>query len=225
MPFFDTTGTERDERRGPLWGAFAAVAGQPERMAAVSLLWSGTLLPGLLAFGFTGWPAWLRTALLLLSAATLGPATGALFALARVASEDGHVGLEAAGDALRELALPSILRLMPLYAGLGLLGTAAGWAAAAPALETLLRLALLLLALSATYWGPLFAAEPGRGSLATLAEAARLTWRRPGATLLAAGAVALTLLLGAVSVGGLFLIVPALVALLQVEIYRHITAD
>ena len=92
-------------------------------------------------------------------------------------------------------------------------------------LDVLARLAFLCAAVFALYWGPLFAASPERPPWAILGESIRLVWRGPLSSLLGFLAVLLAWLLGFVSVGGVVLIVPALVALLQTEHYNHLARN
>lgn len=225
MPFLDDTGV-RDERRGPRWAAFATLADQVERLVAVNVGWSLQLLPGVLALAFPAWPPVLRIALLVYTGLALVPATGALYGLAGRAVDGDLLSVDLAVATLRELALPSLRALAPLYGALGLV---VGWAAlpgasGTPALDTLAPLAALLLLTAAGYWGPLVAAEPDRPAWPVLRASARLVWRAPGSTLLTAGVVAGALVVGAVSVGGLFLVVPVLVALLQTHLFRSVAS-
>jgi uncharacterized membrane protein len=77
----------------------------------------------------------------------------------------------------------------------------------------------------AIYWGPLFAADPTLPAWALVRRSIMLVWRAPLRTLLTASAVLLTLIIGVISVGGLFLIVPITVALLQAHLFRHLVGE
>jgi hypothetical protein len=232
MPFFDDTGIDTQAAQGPFWGAFATLRDQLERLIVLNIAWSIQLLPGVAALAFAELPAWARLLMLAYSGLAVAPATGALYALARLAAQGEPLSLELATGALRSLALPSFRVLAPLYSTLGVacaaiaaLGT---WRAAPLpllALDVGLRLALLLGLTCASYWGPLFAQAPERPPAALLRQSALLVWRYPGRALLISGAVLLVLLIGAISVGGLFLVVPVLAALLQTHMYLALRQD
>src|SRR5690606_12044222 len=170
MPFFDDSGVDTSERRGPLWGAFATLRDQVERLVALNVAWSAQLLPALVALGFPELPLWLRAALLLYSLTALAPATGLLYALALRAARGEHLGLDLARQTLAEIALPSLRTLAPLFGTLGALAAAAlalGQAGGAlVALDVLARLLLLLLLFCSAYWGPLVADQPQLGVVA-----------------------------------------------------------
>jgi hypothetical protein len=231
MPFFDDTGINTELGRGPFWGTFATLRDQIERLLALNIVWSAQLLPGVAALGFGGLPAWMRALMLLYSGAVLAPATGLLYALVRRAAEGETLTLDLTRDLAGKLALPSLRALGSLLGAVGLLLWMAAYVgslgiawSSTPllALEVALRLLLLLLLACAMYWGPLLAEQPSATPASLARQAARLVWRYPGHTLLVSGAVLLTLVVGAISVGGLFLIVPVLVALLQTHMYLEV---
>lgn len=222
MPFLEDTGP-RDERRGPIWASFATVGGQVERLVAANVAWAVQVMPGGAALAFTGLPAWLRILLGLYSATVLPPATAVLFGLAAEACRGQHIDVGFAAELLRTYAARSVRTLAPLYGTFGVLIWVAvfahvrGWTAPVAALT----LAILVWSVCATYWGPMFAEDPAR-SLVELARASvRLTWRRPEQTLTSWAMVAVSLVMGAVSIGGLVLIVPMFVAVLQTHRYQH----
>jgi hypothetical protein len=232
MPFFDDTGIDTQAAQGPFWGAFATLRDQLERLIVLNIAWSIQLLPGVAALAFAELPAWARLLMLAYSGLAIAPATGALYALARLAAQGEPLSLELATGALRSLALPSFRVLAPLYSMLGVACAAIAaldtWRAAGTpllALDVGLRLALLLGLTCANYWGPLFAQAPEQPTAALLRQSALLVWRYPGRALLASGAVLLVLLIGAISVGGLFLVVPVLAALLQTHMFLSLRQD
>jgi hypothetical protein len=218
MPFLDDTGV-RDEPRGPIWDAFAALADQIERLVAVNVGWAVQLLPGVLALAFPEWPFWLRIALLLYSGTALVPLTGALYGLVRRAAERDHLSLEISRELLRDLAVPSLRTLAPLFGTFGVLLWA--WVIlqiAAPQLSVaiaLIVLVSLLWLVCATYWGPLLADEPDLSALAVARRSVEMVWRYPAETMATVAVTILAALVGIVSIGGLVLIAPVLVALLQ----------
>lgn len=226
MPFLDDIGVRDDDDRGPVWEAFAALADQVERLVAVNVAWASQLLPGVLALGFPEWPAWLRVGLGLYSATALVPATGTLFGLAEYARRRDHLSVELARQLFRQLAMPSFRVLAPLYGTLGVLVWAtllASWGGPV-IVGALLVFALLLALVCATYWGPLLAARPDAPATALARRSVELAWRDPGATLGTGAVTALALVIGVVSVGGLFLIVPVVIALLQTCRYADVAA-
>jgi hypothetical protein len=223
MPFLDDTGP-RDERRGPIWASFATIASQVERLVAANIGWALQLAPGLLALAFPQLPGWLRIVLGLYSATALPPATAVLFGIAAEACRGQHLDLGLAGELLRAYALRSARTLAPLYGTFGILIWAAVLSDArdiAP-LVVVLTLVILLWSVCATFWGPLFVARPELSMAGMARESIRLTRRRPEGALATWAMVGLAWIVGAVSIGGLVLIVPMFVATLQTHRYRDV---
>jgi hypothetical protein len=222
MPFLDDTGP-RDERRGPIWAAFATISSQVERMVAANVGWALQLVPGLLALPFSELPGWLRIVFALYSATALPPATAVLFGIAAEACRGQHVDLGLAGELLREYAGRSVRTLAPLYGTFGVLLWAAVLSDARDLgpVVAVLTLLTLLWSVCATYWGPLFVAKPELSPVALARESVRLTRRRPEGTLATWAVVGVSWIVGAVSIGGLVLIVPMFVATLQTHRYRE----
>jgi hypothetical protein len=221
MPFFDDTGIQTEVERGPLWSAFAAFASQLERMVVLNLAWAAQLMPLIIALAFYRLPEPVRAALVIYTLAALPPATAALYGVVALAAADEHISPAVVRDQLRRLWLAGYRNLAPLV---GLIGFVVWLAQQADAVlvSAMMQLALLLLLVCANYWGPLTAAAPERSPLAVLAESVRLVWRYPAQALLVSGAAGLALVLGAISVGGLFLAVPVVMALLQTYMWRFI---
>ena len=219
MPFLGDIET-RDEARGPIWSPFATIRDNVERLVALNLGWSLQLLPGIFALAFPQLPSWLRLAMGLYSATVAIPATGVLFALALAATRGEHLSLELALHHLRELAVPSFRTLAPLYGVFGALIWAAILAGpAVPVVTTLATLASLLWYLCATYWGPLLVCDPDTTAVSVAGRSVRLVWRYPAETLATGLVAAAALVVGVVSIGGLVLIVPVVVALLHTQRY------
>jgi hypothetical protein len=126
----------------------------------------------------------------------------------------------------RELALPSFLSLSPLLGTLALFF----WLEVLTSvmhillLDVLLRFIILALLVCSLYWGPLFIEYPERSALFLLRQSVLLAWRYPMPTLQTGIVVVLAMVLGVVSIGGLFLIVPVVVALLQTRRYYEFLA-
>ncbi|WP_020575862.1 hypothetical protein [Actinopolymorpha alba] len=219
LPFLDDV-SPRDERRGLVWAAFATVAGQVERVVMANVVWAFQLAPGLAALAFPELPGWLRILLGLYSATALPPATAVLYGLAAQACRGQHVDAGLAVELFRAMAARSLRILAPLYGTFGVLGWLAVAAGGIGPLATVLTLAILGWSVCATYWGPIFAAEPGRSFAGIARESVRLAWRHPERTLLIWVVAGLAVLVGVVSVGGLVLIVPALVSILQTHLYE-----
>jgi len=227
MPFLDDAGIRFEEHRGPIWTAFAQIGDQVERFVALNIAWSVQLMPGVLALAFPEWPAWLRIVLGLYSLAAVAPATGALFGVAATASEGEYIGVDVVRRELRTMTLPAMRTMSPLFGAFGALVWSAFLAVTVriPVLDVLLVFIVLLVSVLAMYWGPLVAANPHLSAPFVMRESVRLTWRHPERTLAQYAVVALALLIGTVSIGGLFLIVPVAVALLQTQLYRHVALD
>jgi uncharacterized membrane protein len=223
MPFLDDTGP-RDEPRGPVWAAFATVASQVERLVAANVVWAVQLAPGLVALGFPELPGWLRIVLALWSATVLPPATAVLYGLAAEACEGQHVDAELARELFRSSARRSLLVLAPLYGTFGVLVwlLVLAMAAGVPLLVTVLTAVALLWSVCATYFGPLFVDWHSLSAWGLAREAVRLVWRRPEQALVTWLVVALAALVGVVSIGGLVLIVPMLIAILHTHRYARL---
>lgn len=217
MPFLQDIDADDEALQRPIWGAFALLKDNIERLLAANLFWSVNLFPGIVALAFPAIPAVLRVIMILYTLTALVPATGILYLwIARVIQGE-PLRLAMVKEDLQEYLLPITLHLMPLFALLGfnlLLIFLAG-VVNILILDTLLRFALMILVVCALYWGPLFAEFPDRSPFFLLRESLRLIWRYPGASLLTGLVVLLVTIVGALTVVMYFLIVPALIALLQ----------
>jgi uncharacterized membrane protein len=224
MPFLDDSGIRFEEHRGPIWSAFALIGDQVERFVALNIVWALQALPGILAFAYPEWPGWLRLLGALYSLVALVPATGILFGVAGLASPGEYIGVDTVRGEVARLALPALRSLSPLMGLAGALAWSAYLAVTAGimVLDVLLVFVGLVLSLVAMYWGPLLADDPRRSAVDILRLSIALAWRRPETTLLQYAVVAATGLIGVVSIGGLVLIVPVAVALLQAQLYRHV---
>lgn len=219
MPFFGDT-ESRDERRGPIWAPFAIIRDNVERLVLVNLGWSIQLLPGVLALAFPELPPWLRIGMGLYSATVMIPGTGTLYALSLSAARGEHLSIELARDHLRELALPSFRALAPLYGVFGvLIWVGVLSRSVLPGLTTMATLAALLLSLCAIYWGPLLVTDPTLSALSLAARSTRLAWRYPAETFATSLVCAGAIVIGMVSIAGLFLIIPVVITLLHTERY------
>jgi uncharacterized membrane protein len=222
MPFFQDTET-RDERRGPIWSPFAVIRDNVERLVLVNLGWSIQLLPGVLALAFPELPSWLRIVMGLYSATVIVPATGALYALSFAAARGEHVSLDLARYYFRELAIPSFRTLAPLYGVFGVLiwvGIVSN--PSVPSVTTVATLAALVWYLCATYWGPLLISHPQMTAATMVAQSIQIVWRHPAKSLATGLVAAAALVIGLVSIAGLFLIVPVVLTLLHCERYLDV---
>ncbi|HKG24555.1 MAG TPA: hypothetical protein VKB09_02855 [Thermomicrobiales bacterium] len=215
MAFFGDIGA-RDEPRGPIWAPFAVIRDNVERLVAINIVWFLQLLPGILALAFPQLPTWLRIALGAYSATAAIPATGVLYALAIAASRGEHLSAELTRQYLRDVAVPSLRKLTPLYGVFGALV----WLVVllgrdVPSVTTVATLVALLWYLCAGYWGPLLATDPRAPVSFLVKQSIGLVWHYPGETLATASVAAFALVIGFVSIGGLVLIVPVVVALLH----------
>lgn len=224
MPFFDTTGIEPDEQRGPLLNALATLRDQVERLVALNIAWSVQLLPAVIALGFgQNWLRVFQVVPVVYSAIAIVPASGVVFALVARAAQGEHVGLESTRDAVHALALPSIRALAPIYSTLAFVAWGAFQTGEQATLFAVMPRLLLLAGLfCATYIGPLLVEQPQLGPFALFRRSAQLAIDHPVLTLLAWGTALLAMIIGAISVGGLFLIMAVLVALIQTHTYHAI---
>ncbi len=217
MPFFEDIGADDEVLHRPIWGAFALVKDNLECLIVANIGWSLQLLPAIIAFFFATLPLIVRIVFVLYSIVALIPATGVLFKfMARVCQYE-TLRLDLIKEDFREQALSSFINLSPLFGTLALFFWLAVFTSGMHVLllDVLLRFVILVLLVCSLYWGPLFVEYPGRSSLFLLRQSALLAWRYPAPTLLTGTVVVLAMVLGVVSIGGLFLIVPVIVALLQ----------
>jgi hypothetical protein len=215
----------RNDAPGPIWGPFAVIRDNIESLVVLNLGWSLQLLPGVLALAFPQLPTWLRIAMGFYSATAMIPATGVLYALTLAATRGEQVSRELAILSWRQLALPSLRMLTPLYGVFGLLI----WLAilvgpTVPIVTTLATLACLLWYLCATYLGPLLAVDPDADVVSIARGSLRLVWRYPAETFVTGLAAAVALVIGMVSIGGLVLIVPVVIAMLHTQRYLDLMA-
>ena len=224
MPFFDDNGIDEDALRSPIWGTFALIKDNIEVLVALNAIWSVALLPIIAGVAVWVWPFWLRLALFLLGLIALGAATGVLFGLANVICQREPLTLERVREAIRSYALDGLQRLAPLYGsfGLGLIVILLTGMTHLVFLEVLVQLVLLWLLIAALYWGPLFVAYSGHSPWFLLKRSLLLVWRYPAPTLRTGLVVLALAVLGIISLAGVFLIIPALVAILQTFRYREL---
>lgn len=217
MPFLNDIGADDEVLRRPIWGVFALVKDNLERVLLANVGWSLQMLPAIAAFGFPELPTIIRVLLILYSATALAPATAILYAWMARVSQGEMLRLEMLKESFRELALPSLLRMAPLFGvlGLGYLAILLLGFAHILLLDTLARFAFLVLLTCALYWGPLFAEYPDRSPLFLLRQSLLLVWKYPGPTVLTGLVVLLVAAFGVLTVVSLFVIVPAVIALLQ----------
>ena len=216
MPFLEDIGADDEVLQRPIWGTFALVKDNLERLIAANLGWSLQLIPAIVAFGFNSWPLMVRVLLVLYSVTALAPATAILFRfMARVCQYEA-LRLDMVKDDFRELAVPSFISLAPLFGVLGVFFWLTLLLSTIHILliDVLIRFIFIVLLVCSMYWGPLFAEDPERAPWSILGQSLLLVWRYPAPTVQTGIVVLLALLLGTISVGGLFLIVPVLVALL-----------
>jgi len=224
MPFVADIRT-RDDAHGPIWGPFAVIRDNIESLVVLNLGWSLQLLPAVLALAFPQLPPWLRLIMGLYSATVVIPATGVLYALTLAATRGEPVSRELAILSWRQLALSSFRMLTPLYGVFGLLiWLAILVGSSMPVLTTLATLACLLWYLCATYWGPMLAIDPGMEVVSAARGSLLLVWRYPAETFVTGLVAGAALVIGMVSIGGLVLIVPVVIALLHTQRYLDLTA-
>lgn len=227
MPFLDDTGIREEIDRGPFWSAFATFGGQLERMVAVNILWALQLAPAVLAMLLIGAPDILRWALIFYTAAAIPPATVVLYALMRGATDGEPIEFGLIRELLGKLLIPSYWAFAPLLGSLGFVLWVINTAneAGLQIVSVPLQVGFLFLLTSANYWSSLLIEHPEWSAPAILQLSLKLVWRAPGRSLLVSGAVLLALILGAISIGGLVLSVPVIVALLQTQMYLAVTRN
>jgi hypothetical protein len=170
-------------------------------------------------------PDALRLLLILLTAAAIPPATVVMYALLRRTTEGEPLDFYQIRELLRELLFPSYRTFAPLLGFLGFLAWLISRVNEAGLFfpSVLLQVVALLVLVSANYWGALLVDHPNWTAPTVLWRSLLYVWRAPGQSLLVSGAVFLGLILGAISVGGLVLAVPVIIALLQTHMYLALT--
>ena len=94
MPFLDDISADDEMLERPIWGAFALVKDNLERVMLANIGWALQLFPALGALAFPQLPLFLRLLLFFYSLTALAPATVLLYGwMARVA----HSGQERLG--------------------------------------------------------------------------------------------------------------------------------
>jgi hypothetical protein len=224
MPFFDDSGIDESVDRGAFWSAFALLGMNLEKMVVVNILWVLQFAPAIFALIFINAPAPLRLLLVLYTAIAIPPATVLLYALMHDATRYGSLNIGLIRELFAELLLPAYKSFAPLLGVFGFvlwsigMANAAGWFI----VSVLLQVALLLLVLSANYWGLLLVEAPQSSAYTIFMRAARLAWVYPGRSLLLSLTVLLTAILGVISIGGMVLAVPVIITLLQAQMYERI---
>ncbi len=221
MPFFDDSGPRPEEEHNPIWRSFALVKDQLERLILLNLLWSAQCVPLMLAWAFE-LPVALRLVMTLYTAFALVPATAVLYAVVAEVSEGTPLEGNVIISSLKEQWKASVLKLLPLYSLFYWLGMAVyffstrGWLIP----DTVFRLLILLLAVISLYWGPLLIYKPEYSAWRIFQKSVQLFLQVPSRTLLIGVACLAAIVLGVISIVGLFFIVPVLVGLFQVQLYR-----
>src|SRR5690606_13535756 len=145
-----------------------------------------------------------RLLLIIYSGLALAAASGVAYGLIRAAVEHETLNIDLARDYFAKLALPGILSLAPLYGIFGVLIALAS----NPALfilDVAIRLLFLVTLTCSMYWGPLLAKSPSDSFVSIGRHSLVLVWREPGRALLLLGVAGITLVIGTISIGGLFL--------------------
>jgi hypothetical protein len=224
MPFLDDSGPRPEEERGILWRSTALIGEQLERMILLNIAWAIHSAPVIVAWAYPNFPSWLRVAFLLYSAFAFIPATATLFASLSQVCDGIPLDFEMVTTNLREQFAPSFLKLLPLYSLFYWLYLLSTFAAQKNflLLDVFSRLLILTLAVFSVHWGGLFVQAPHLSALKIASASAALFWRKPAATLLTALLCFIALIIGIISIGGMFLIVPVLIALIQIQSYRNL---
>lgn len=225
MPFFDDSGPQAEDSRGPIWSSFFILSGQLERFIALNVVWAVQLLPLIFAFIWEEAPLWLRLLLIIYSGTAFFPFSGLLYRMVANACESRWMLAVEAKETFMEYLKPSFFVLFPLF---GILGGLINFALLARSaqlliLEVTLEVLVLLLLTTAIFWGPIVAYEPEKNAWQVLRQAARLVWRSPAITFASGLVMFLALLLGTISIGGIMLVCPVFIAIVQTQLYRHLT--
>src|SRR5579871_511321 len=119
MPFLDDIGPDDEALQRPIWGVFALVKDNLERVVAANVGWAIQLLPVIAALAFPQLPVAVRVLLLIYSAVVLTPATGILYVWMARVNQHEMLRLEMLKEDFRNLALPGLFCLAPLFGSLG----------------------------------------------------------------------------------------------------------
>src|ERR1700730_12494501 len=102
MPFFEDIGSEDEILHRPIWGVFALVKDNLERLIVANIGWSLQFLSAIIAHGFVTLPFAVRIVFVLYSFIALVPATGVLFRLMARVCQDEMLRLDMIKEDLRE---------------------------------------------------------------------------------------------------------------------------
>jgi hypothetical protein len=225
MPFQDDTGITLDEHRGPLWSVFAIFGSQLERLILLNLGWALQLVPAMAALILAGLPIPVRVLMVVYTGMAVPPATAVMYGMCSCAADEDMLHIDLLTEVFKDMAWPGLRTLAPLLGSLGLVAWLAQQANAAGLfpVSALLQIALLIMLVTANYWGPLLIVHPDRPAHELFAMALRLVWYYPAPTALLSLVVLVTGVIGAISIGGLFLAIPVIIALLQIQMFRRLT--
>jgi len=217
MPFFHDTGADDEALGRPIWGVFALVKDNLERVMLANIAWSLQLFPAIGALAFPQLPLVLRVVLLLYTLTALAPATALLYVWMGRVCQGEMLRLEMLKGDLREQIMPSLQRLAPLFGILGFSYVSIVLLSFAHLLllDTLARFLFLILLICALYWGPLFVEYPERSVFFLLRKSLLLVWKYPAPTLLSGLVVLLVAAFSTFTVVTFFVIGPVVIALLQ----------
>ncbi len=217
MPFLHDISADDELLARPIRGTFALVRDNLERVMLVNIAWSLQVFPALAALAFPQLPLALRLFFFFYSLTALAPATALLYVWMGRVAQGEMLRLEMVKEDIHELRFAGLFRLVPLFGVLGfnyvalvLLGFSH-----VLLLDTLARFLFLILLTCSLYWGPLFALAPERSALSLLRQSLILIWKYPAPALLTGLIVLGVTALGIFTVVPLFVIIPAVIALLQ----------
>jgi hypothetical protein len=204
------------ENSSLLWGAFQDLREGLERFVALSLVWSVQLLPAVAALAIPTMSLLLRMLFAAYSLIAIVPITAVLHDLAAKAVDGEDLTFDKAKESFQRLLRPSLTHLAPAFVVTILLSWAITLTASHLSLGVFLRVLLLLWLLVFVHWGPVFIAQGSSTSPFQLfIHALSLVRNHPVQSLGVLLLLALLWILGMISIGGVFLVVPALSALVQ----------
>lgn len=204
--------------------AFTVWRAQWLPMLLLNLAWMSLAAPLVLALVFSAWPYGLRIALSLFSVFVLIPATAGVYAVLHQVCDGALLSPGLVWQGLKTQFVNAFTRLLPLYSLIFWLSLADRWAIGKSLFieATIVRLLILILAVLSLYWGPTMVDVPALSAVGLFIASYKLSWHRPGKTLLAALSSLLIFALGVLSILGFLLVAPVLLVLIQLQLFRAV---
>lgn len=228
MPFqHNAYSINREDHQGTLWSALAIFGSQLEHMVLLNVVWAVQLVPAMMAVFMTALPLPIRALMMVYTIVALPPATAVLYGLCAQTVDEETLELSHFKEQFKEIAWPGFCTLSPLLGSLGLVGWLAVQADSAgiTLISVFLQCVLMIMLVTANYWGALLIAYPDRRAYDIFSMSVQLVWQYPMQSVFLGLMVLATSIIGIASAGGLFLAVPVMIVLFQTLVFQQLHKD